>query len=144
MAQWTQPTIQHLLRWVYVVALVLCAYGASVQARRSSARTLLALAAPWVILFAVLPQMHERYFVYAAAITAVGLGVSLGWSLLHVLVAWLAVLPMMHTMLSINRSFSPEALRLINGTHPGIGWMVLLLAAIYLYGALAPKRRGAE
>ncbi len=136
MADCGQPTVQHLLRWIYVIALVLCAVGAARNARRGSARTLLAIAAPWLVFYAILPQMHERYLVYAAAITAIGVGVSSGYALLSVLIACVAVLPMAHTMLNMNPSYWPKLLEFLRALNPGLGWMVVLIAAIYLYGAL--------
>jgi hypothetical protein len=39
-----------------------------------------------------------------------------------------------------NPSFSPSLIGFVDGTNPGLAWMVLLIAAIYLYRAVVPDR----
>jgi hypothetical protein len=102
------------------------------------------------VLFAVLGQMHERYLVWGAALTAAGVGVGLGMTLMHLVVSGLALGMMAHSQLGFDRGFAPEWHRFIAGMHPDAGWAVLLCAGIYLYMALRPggwvgvERRGAE
>ena len=68
--QWT-------LRLLYLGALVLCSLGAARHERRRDPRVLIALATPWLLMFALLGQMHERYLLWGAVLSAVALGVSL-------------------------------------------------------------------
>ena len=69
-------TLQWTLRLIYLAALVLCALGAARHARSRDPRLLIAIAAPWLIMFALLAQMHERYLLWGAVLSAVALGVS--------------------------------------------------------------------
>jgi hypothetical protein len=126
---------------LYSITLVLCAIGAAIHDRRDDAHLLIALIAPWVLLFAILPQMHERFLVWAAALSAAGIAVSVGWSLLHVLLTSLASLMILHYLLQQHVNVAPQALQKIAPTHPGIAWMLLLIAGVYLYGAFFPRAR---
>jgi hypothetical protein len=139
-----QTTIKQLLGRLYVVTLVLCSAGAAWHARRGDRRVLIALVAPWVLLFAVLPQMHQRYLMWAAGVSALCVGVSFGFTLLHVLISAIAWSMIAHTMLKANTRFDRDMYELIRGTYPGIAWAVLLAALIFLYAALVPGVRRAQ
>src|SRR5207253_2134445 len=102
-------------------------------ARRRDPRMLVALVTPWLLMFALLPQMHERYLVYAAAVSVLAAGVDLGLTLLHLLVTAIATVMIAQGMLLKKPDFAPAWLRFVNGTHPDVGWLVLLCAAIFLY-----------
>jgi hypothetical protein len=134
-------TVRMLMRSIYAILLVLCAAGAALNTRRGSARTLIALSAPWVLFFAILPQMHERYLLWGAALTSVTIACGMGPTLLHLVVTALAFLPTFQSMLSTNSPWSPKWLDFVSRTHPGIGWMVLATAAIWLFLAVMPAPR---
>jgi len=139
-----EPTpipIRSVLIGAYGLTVVLCAIGAAVHARRSDPRVLLALVAPWVTFFALTPQMHERYLLWGAAFTCVAVAVSMGWTLMHLLVMALALLMTLASTLPSDPNFAPMLLRFTRGAIPGIGWMTLLVAMIFLYGALPKPRR---
>lgn len=70
-------TLQWTLRLLYLAALALCARGAVRHARHRDPRVLIALAAPWLVMFALLGQMQERYLLWGAVLSAVAFGVSL-------------------------------------------------------------------
>ncbi|MBA3543287.1 MAG: hypothetical protein H0T83_02430, partial [Chthoniobacterales bacterium] len=57
-------TLQWTLRLVYLAGLILCGLGAARHARNRDPRLLIAIAAPWLIMFALLAQMHERYLLW--------------------------------------------------------------------------------
>ena len=84
-------TLQWTLRLVYLGALVLCALGAARHARTRDPRLLIAIAAPWLIMFALLAQMHERYLLWGAVLSAVALGVSVRLTVLHFLFSAMSV-----------------------------------------------------
>jgi hypothetical protein len=138
-AQMPPLTIKLLLQVIYAATLVLCAVGAARHSRRGSVGVLIALAAPWVLMFALVGQMHERYLMWGAAMTAAFVAVSFGMTLLHFLTTALAVVPMMLSLLPADRAFAPKWLYFIRGLYPDIGWLVLFLAAIYLYLALVNR-----
>jgi hypothetical protein len=133
--------LRELLICVYVIALLICSFGAALQARRRDPHLLVALAAPWVLMFALLPQMHERYLVWAAAITALGAGVSLGLTFLHLLITAIAASNVLLAMLGTHPDFLPHLREGLERTQPGLGWLTLLIAAIYLYVAVTPARK---
>jgi hypothetical protein len=126
---------------LYAISLVLCSIGAAIHDRRNDAHLLISLIAPWVLLFAILPQMHERFLIWAAAISAAALAVSVGWALMHVLMTALSTLMILHYLLQAHANVAPNALQKIAPTHPGLGWMILLIAAMWLYAAFFPRER---
>jgi len=141
----TEPmSFRWLMRSMYIATLVLCAIGAAIQSRRNSARTLIALVAPWVAFFALMPQMHERYLLWGAALTSVAVACGLGLTLLHLVITALAVLPTLHTMLHMDPAYAPKWLDFISRTHPGIGWMVLTAAAICVFAGLSRQKSAAS
>ncbi|HTL30486.1 MAG TPA: hypothetical protein VL282_14745 [Tepidisphaeraceae bacterium] len=134
-------TVQAFAIALYCVTLVLCSIGAAIHDRRHNPHLLISLIAPWVLMFTILPQMHERYLIWAAAISAAAVAVSVGWTLLSLLLMVLSTLMIAQYLLQSHNNFAPEALRRISPTHPAIAWMLLLLAGIYLYGAFFPRER---
>src|SRR2546426_3548672 len=80
-------TLQWTLRLLYVGALAVCAHGAGRQVRDRDPRVLIAITAPWLLMFALLGQMHERYLVWGAVISAVALGVSFRLSIIHFIIS---------------------------------------------------------
>jgi hypothetical protein len=141
MAVHVTVTVRTLAITIYGVTLVLCAIGAAIHDRRNDSNLLIALIAPWVLLFTLLPQMHERFLIWAAAISAAGVAVSVGWSLLHILLTALSSLMILHYLLQSHANVAQETLQKIAPTHPGIAWMLLLIAGVYLYGAFFPRPR---
>src|SRR5438034_3793305 len=79
-------TLQWTLRLLYLGALSLCAYGAARQVRDRDPRVLIAITAPWLLRFALLGQMHERYLLWVAVISAVALVVILRLSHIHLII----------------------------------------------------------
>src|SRR5207245_9452627 len=80
-------TLQWTLRLLYVRALAVCAHGAGRQVRDRDPRVLIAITAPWLLMFALLGQMHERYLVWGAVVSAVALGVSLQLGNIHLIIS---------------------------------------------------------
>jgi hypothetical protein len=144
-------SIKLLQTALFLAALPPCAWAAARHARRNDPRFLVAITAPWVICFAVMPQMHERYLFWAAVIAVTGVGVSLGMTLL-----WAAVSAVSFGMILAGQlpghpdhfashpaavqTFMAAAQTVLPPSHPGIGWLTLLLAAVYLCLALTPTR----
>src|SRR5205814_202405 len=92
-------TLQWTLRLLYLGALTLCAYGAARQVRDRDSRVLIAITAPWLLMFALLGQMHERYLVWGAIVSAVALGVSLRLSIIHFIISAASTAMIVHVML---------------------------------------------
>lgn len=139
--QWV-VTIKAVLIAVYSVCLLLCGFGAAAKSRRNDPAFLIALTSPWVVLFAVLPQMHERYLLWAAAVSATCVAVSLGWGLMHLIVTAISTSMILRMLLVLHPQLAPGLNRVLASLHPGVAWAVLLCAGIYLYAAVAPHRSG--
>jgi hypothetical protein len=138
-------TVKTLLVSIYAASLLLCAWGMARKSRCNDPAFLIALSAPWILMFTLLTQMNDRYFLWAAAATATTIAISLGWGLLHVVISAIATSMILRTMLTFGKR-NPEYPRLTHtllGLHPGISWAVVLCAAIFLYCAVAPGRRRA-
>lgn len=123
-------SINLALRGLFTITLILCGLAAAVQARRQSPRTLIALAAPWVLMYAILPQMHERYLLWGAAVTSLGVGINLELTFLFLLTTWIACANILWRI-----SNNGPLADLLRGMLPDIAWVTVLLALIYLYQA---------
>src|SRR5205814_4526803 len=92
-------TLQWTLRLLYLGGLALCARGLGRHLRDHDARALIAIAAPWLLMFALLGQMHERYLMWGAVVSAVALGVSIRVSIVHFIISAASTALIAHVML---------------------------------------------
>jgi len=133
-------TIQILLRGIFYLLLALCAFAAARAARNRSARVLVCMSAPFALMFAFLPQMHERYLLYAAAVSVIGIGASISMGLLHIVTTLLATSMILACMIGQNSTFAPRLIQVLNQSQPGMSWAVIGMALIYLVAGLFPGR----
>ena len=134
-------TLQWTLRLLYLGALAACAYGAARQIRDRDSRVLIAISAPWLLMFALLGQMHERYLMWGAVVSAVTLGVSLRLSIIHFIISAASTAMIVHVML-IDKKLDPT-LRAIDGldnVRPYASGIVLACVAVYLWNALSTRK----
>jgi hypothetical protein len=124
----------------------------AVHYRRNDPKFLVAITAAWVMFFTLLPQIHERYLLYAAGVGCALSAVGGGFVLLDLFLTAMTVIMPLHVMLRtggqaaafgklVSPTFGRALLMNINRTHPDAAWAVLLCAGIFLYHALAPSRR---
>jgi hypothetical protein len=142
---WDAPTdldIRQVLAIIYFIALLACAIGAAIQLRRGSTHFLIALAAPAVLFVTLLTQMSVRYTILAAALSAALVGVSVGMSLFQLLLTVLSCVMVGTRLLDQSSNLAPRSLSIFHDTQPDLGYAMLLIAAVFLYGALVPGRRG--
>ena len=128
-------TLRMILISLYVVSLLICGWSVARHDRRQDRRVLLALATPWIALFAFLPQMHERYFIWGAAISALAVGVSLGATLLHLVVSFIACLPLGFMLYSVNKlgdTYAPTV-HFFQQSAADVAWVTVLVTLIFLY-----------
>jgi hypothetical protein len=128
--------IRPLLVAVYAITLVVCAFGLARQDLRNDRRVLLALATPWLLMFTFMPQMHERYLYWGAALTALAAGVSLGTTLLHITISALACVAMGNWLF---RNDDTSLANLVKGMFPDSAWAVILITLIFLYLSIVPS-----
>lgn len=129
-------TIKFVLVGLYAIALVLCAIGAARLSRRNDRRFLLVPGATCLLMFALLPQMHERYLLWGAMATALAVGVSGGMTLLHLMLTAFAFEMIVPYVLERDPRLLPGLHRFFAGVFPGDSWAVLLCAAVFLYQIL--------
>jgi hypothetical protein len=131
-------TPQWLLRVCYLSVLALCASSAARYARNRDARVLLTIAAPWLLMFGLLGQMHERYLMWGAVITAVALGVNTRLSVLHFIISILSTSMIFHVML-VDRKFDATAgmIELLNTIRPYASVLALVCFAVWFWHAAA-------
>jgi hypothetical protein len=135
--------LQMLLRLIFFAGVALSAIGAAIHSRRNDPRVLIALAAPWVLFPTIVPQTSERYILMAAVISSGAIAASVGMSLMHVLLALLGAAMTMHQLLAerSNPDFAPGFKDAVDKTYPDIAWMLILIAAVFLFQAVAPRPR---
>jgi hypothetical protein len=141
-------TLQWTLRLLYLGALAVCAHGAGRQVRDRDPRVLIAITAPWLLMFALLGQMHERYLVWGAVVSAVALGVSLRLSIIHFIISGASTAMIVHVML-IDKKLEPTlwAIDLLKHVRGYASVLVLACVAVYLWNTLpmpAFQRRAAR
>jgi hypothetical protein len=130
-------TLQWTLRLLYLGTLTVCAYGAARQVRDRDPRALIAITAPWLLMFAMLGQMHERYLVWGAVVSAVALGVSLRLSIVHFIISAASTAMIVHVML-IDKKLEPTlwAIDLLKHIRSYASVLVVTCVAIYLWNTL--------
>jgi hypothetical protein len=134
-------TFTDMTRYIYAVTVVLCGIGAAIHHRRRDPRFLVAMVAPWLLFFVILTQMHGRYTVWAGGLSALLAAESVGLSLLGVIVSIAGVLGMAENQLVFRPNWSPETTRILRELDPALGWVLVLIAAIWLYVVVTPGRR---
>lgn len=117
------PPLRAVLWLVYAAGLAFCARFAARTAEEPHPRILAAFAVPWLLSFALLPQMHERYLVYGAVMTAAAAVALRGFVLVHLVLTAIAVLAMVPIRLV------PDLVRNGGDLHPVCMILVLLAAA---------------
>jgi hypothetical protein len=133
-------TLQWTLRLAYLGALILCALGAARHARSRDPRLLVALATPWLLMFALLGQMHERYLLWGAVLSAVALGVSVRLSVVHFLVSIMSV-TMITQVLLMDKKLGPtlSTIDFLERMRPIASGVLLVCVAIYFRAVLSNR-----
>jgi hypothetical protein len=133
-------TLQWALRLLYLIAVALCARGAALHLRKRDPRALIAIATPWLLMFALLGQMHERYLVWGAVVSAVALAVSVRSSIVHFIISAASMAMIVHVML-IDKKLDAtlRAIDVLDGIRPYASVLVLGCVAVYFWDALGGR-----
>lgn len=120
------------------VGLVLCALALTIQLRRKDPNAVIAFAAAWTLLYALLPQMHERYLTWGAVVSAVLITRGVAGLLIHVVLTAMQFAMILFGMsTSHGRGESIEALRpwlnVFAGLQPEGGYITVTLAFVLLF-----------
>jgi len=133
-------TLQWALRLFYLGALAVCAHGMGRLLRDREPRVLIAIAAPWLLMFALLGQMHERYLMWGAVLSAVALGVSFRLSAIHFIISAASVAMIVQVML-IDKKLEATlpAIHLLKQIRPYASGVVLACVGVYLWSTVSTR-----
>jgi hypothetical protein len=138
---WSEPLdVKQAMTWLYAICLVISSAAASVHSRRRDPKFLAALIMPWAIFPVVMCQMGDRYLIWIAAFSAVMVAISVGMTFLHVIVSLLASGMLLNHLLSYDEKRWPSMAKFLEPTFPGVAWLTLMIAAIFLVSACVPSR----
>jgi hypothetical protein len=126
---------------IYAMTVIASAVAAAVHSRRNDPRILAALAAPWIIFPLLMGQMSERYLLWGSAASAAFVAISMGTTLLHVLLALLGAGFTAGQLLGFDPQRWPQLSFFISRVYPYSGWMVTLAAILCFAAALIPSSR---
>ncbi len=138
--------MRYLMITAYLVSLFLCGIGMAIHTRRKDRMFFFAMVAPWVLMYALLPQMQNRYLLWGAVFSAATASFSLDGLMLYLLLNAVNFVDTALDMLRWSRHTKTGVkwLPLVGPLFPQLSWAVLLLAAIYLYLALRRDRSNAS
>jgi hypothetical protein len=133
-------TLQWTLRLLYLVVLALCACGLAGHLRDRDQRALIAIAAPWLLMFALLGQMHERYLMWGAVVSAVALGVSVRLSIIHFILSAASTTMIVHVMLTDKKlEATLPTIDVLKHIRPYGSIVVLSCVAVYLWETISTR-----
>ena len=130
-----QTDLRTVLVSLYAICLVVCGIAAAVQWRRRDWRFLLAMYAPWVLFFALMPYLNNRYLLWASAFFPLLIPLGLGMTLLGGLICLSCCAMLVEIMCRFNPGSDPILQSVSRRLYPGLAYLVLLIAAILLYNA---------
>jgi hypothetical protein len=133
--------MRSLLTGLYAISLIACGIAAAVQWQRRNYRFLLAMYTPWILFFALLPYLNPRYLLWASCFFPLLIPLGLGMTLLGVLVMLAGSVMLIDIMCRFNQASDPTLETVTHGMYPGLAFLVLLIAAIFLYNALLVSSR---
>jgi hypothetical protein len=133
-------TVKQLLSTAYFVTLILAARAAAHHSAGNDPRFLVAAVMPWLCFFALLTQMHERYLVWAACLSALWLAAGPAVAALHLLITTASVLILIQHMTATHPTALPTLTNLTRITSPALAWTVLIAAALVTLASLTKSR----
>jgi hypothetical protein len=133
-------TLQWTLRLLYLVSLALCARGLARHLSDRDPRVLIAIAAPWLLMFALLGQMHERYLMWGAVVSAVALGVSVRLSIIHFILSAASTAMIVQVMLTDKKlEATLPTIDVLKHIRPYGSIVVLACVAVYLWETISTR-----
>lgn len=143
--------IKTFLIALYSIGLTFAAAGLARHSIRPDRRFLVAVATPWMVAYAFIPQMHARYMLMPATVAAVLAGVSVGMVLLDLILIALAWMMTVHVIVSTDRQppglaayigedYAQPVWRFIDRSQPDAAWVVIFIALIFVYLAVTASR----
>jgi hypothetical protein len=134
-------TMRTFLTMLYATTLLVCGIAAGIHWRRRDRRFIVAMFAPWVLSFALMPQMLNRYLFWAAGLYPMLLAADIGLTLLGVVICAASYAMMAEVMYRFGSSADSELAATLHRIYPGLGFLVLTAAAVFLYCAVTSSAR---
>ncbi len=146
-----EVTWKALLRSIFVIGSVMCAIAMGIHYRRRNPAFLLAAATCWLLFVTFPAQIHERYVLYPAIASACVIAMGFGWTMMHIAIALIAVLPVLHGMLGAGQhalfladtmepGFGARLFQYVRVTHPGMGWALITITLVCLWKSMDLRR----
>jgi MFS family permease len=133
--------LRNCLVAMFATGLAVCGIAAAVQWRRRDRRFLLAIYAPWVLWFALMPNMNNRYLFYAAGLFPLLVAVGPGMTLLGLLISAACCAMMGEVMCRFGNNADPTLSNLTHGMYPGLAFLVLMIAGVFVFESLNFRRQ---
>ena len=133
--------VKNAMALLYGICLFMASAAAALHHRRNDRRFLVALVVPWAVFPIVMCQMGDRYPIWASALSAGMVAVSLELSLLHVLLAAVPFAMVTRQLVTPESSRWPQLFDLTTPWYPGMGWLMVFVAGIFLVASLVPSRK---
>ncbi len=132
--------IRKFLQCLQLACCVLCGIGAAMHSKKPDTRFLLAMATPMLCAFVLLPQLNDRYIVWAAGLSALLVAVNPGLTILGLLISCIGYIGMAELMwYKYDRGHPWQAE--FTSLNVDLGWILILCAAVYLYMIFVPRNR---
>ena len=149
-------TAKELFNTLFMIILLVVAAGISRTAARNDRRMLVAFTTPWLVFFIFPVEIHGRYSLYPAAISALCIGESVGMALIGLFLMLASTVMILDALLqggninafgallshrypSLFAAQSGETLyHIVNSTHPDLAWALFLAGGIFLYLTFVP------
>jgi hypothetical protein len=91
-------------------------------------------------MFALLGQMHERYLMWGAVVSAVALGVNFRLSIVHFILSVVSTAMIMHVMLIDKKLDSTlRTIDVLHSVRPYASVLVLVCVAVYFWDAVPAR-----
>ncbi len=130
--------LQWTLRLLYLAALSLCALGAARHARHRDPRMLIALAAPWLVMFALLGQMQERYLLWGGVVSALAFGVSIRTVIVSFVLSLASTAMIAQVMLSDKKlAVTQPIIDFLNTIQPYAPWLILAGVGLFFWETIS-------
>jgi hypothetical protein len=132
--------LQWALRLTYLTALSLCALGAARHARHRDPRMLVAFAVPWLVMFAILGQMQERYLLWGGVVSALALGVSMRTATVSMLLSLASTAMIAHVMLrDKNLATTMPLIHFLDNIRPYAPWLILASVGLFFWETISTR-----
>ncbi len=135
-------TLRSALRLAYLLTLIACSFGAARHFRKQDPRFLISIAVPWLLMFALMGQMHTRYLLWGAVASSVAFGVSMRLSIIHFIFSAAGAAMILMRLNDTGNSPSMRAtLARLDPLKPDAPYVVLACVAIWFWFSIWRSRR---